>query len=71
MPIFTSYSDALVFVQNSFSPDYEFGGNATAEGLASYLYSHTDDSFDLENYDAELAAYLRYVGENPSDYNLN
>ena len=69
MTIFNTYTDALTFVQNSFN-DYQFGGNATAEGLASYLFSHADDSFDPHSRDSDLAAYLRHVGENPRDYNL-
>ena len=60
MTKFNTYSDALVFVQNSFSPDFEWGGEASAEGLASYLYLHNPDA----------SAYLRYVGENPADYGL-
>lgn len=61
MNSFNTYSDALVFVQNSYSPDFEWGGNASAEGLASYLFSWPGDVSD----------YLRYVGENPSDYGLS
>lgn len=57
---FNTYSDALTFVQNSFSPDYEWGGAASLEGFASYLFS----------YGGDVLEYLQYVGENPSDYEI-
>lgn len=62
--MFTTYSDALTFVQNSFSADYEWGGNASEAGFASFLFSHVDDPDDSNC----LEKYLLYVGENPADY---
>lgn len=60
MTKFNTYSEALTHVQNSFSPDFEWGGLANAEGFANYLFSWPGD----------LSDYLRYVGENPADYGL-
>ena len=64
---FTSRRDADTFVQNAGLTDWQWGGSASAEGFADWLYTHRD-SADTADCQAELAEYLESVGENPDDY---
>lgn len=62
-------ADAMCFVENSGVTDWEWGGQASAEGFADWLYRNRDAA-DRDDYEAELVAYLISVGENPADYGL-
>ncbi len=64
---FTSRRDASVFVQNAGVTDWQWGGGASAEGFADWLYTHRD-SADTADCQAELAEYLESVGETPDGY---
>ncbi len=64
---FTSRRDAHTFVQNSGVENWEWSGNASAEGFADWLYANRD-SADTADCQAELSEYLDSVGENPGDY---
>ena len=64
---FTSRRDANTFVQNAGLADWTWGGNASAEGFADWLYA-TRNEADTADCQAELAGYLESVGENPGDY---
>lgn len=64
---FTTRADATTFVQNAGLIDWEWGGQASADGFADWLYSNRNAA-DTDNCQQELAEYLTSVGENPSDY---
>lgn len=70
MTPFQSICDALTFVQNSFSPDYDWGEQASPEGFAEFLYWNTDQSFDFQDYGSDLSAYLKQAGQDPSDHGI-
>jgi hypothetical protein len=61
--------DAQTFVYNSGVAEWEWGGNASAEGFALWLRANRD-SVDRDDYDNELREYLISVGEDPADYSL-
>lgn len=65
----TTIEDAYTFVTNSGIADWEFGGNASLEGFAEFLYANYN-TIDRNNYSEELSNYLLSVGENPVDYGL-
>ena len=64
---FTTRRDAHTFVQNAGLTDWQWGGSASTEGFANWLYANRD-SADTTDCRAELAEYLESVGENPGDY---
>ena len=66
---FVTRADARTFVHNSGVADWEWDGSASADGFADWLWNNRD-AIDHEDYDAELAEYLRSVGENPDFYGL-
>lgn len=49
--------------------DYQFGGTASAEGFAKWIYANRN-VMDFNNYDNDLAEYLVSEGENLHEYNL-
>ena len=67
MKTINSITDAQVFVENSGVSEWEFGGNASAEGFAEWIFRNRL-SVDSNEYHAEISEYLIGVGENPSDY---
>lgn len=64
-----SITDARTFVSNSGVADWEWGGSASADGFAVWLRANRD-TVDAADYDDELRAYLRSVGEDPAAYSL-
>lgn len=64
-----SITDARTFVNNSGVSDWEFGGTASADRFAEWLYRNRDD-VSREDYDADLREYLISENENPQDYGL-
>ena len=62
-------TDALDFVANSGVAEWEFGGRASAEGFAKWLFDNRSE-VNPYDYGAELRQYLLSVGEDPSDYGL-
>lgn len=58
--------------------DWEFGGAASYGGLVRYATLHGDEyEYDSSDHDSRarsrdalIAAYLRSVGENPTDYSV-
>jgi len=67
MRAINSITDAEIFVANSGVSEWEFGGNASAEGFAEWLFMNRR-SVNPNAYDGEIIEYLLSVGENPSDY---
>ena len=67
MKAINSITDAQVFVENSGVSEWEFGGNASAEGFAEWIFRNRS-SVDPNEYHAEISEYLLSVGEEPSDY---
>lgn len=67
MRAINSVTDARVFVENSGVAEWTFGGNATAEGFAEWLFRNRR-SVNPDGYNAELIEYLISVGQDPSDY---
>jgi hypothetical protein len=61
--------DAKTFVSNSGVADWEWGGNASADGFAEWIYRNCSE-IDTDDYDTELGDYLWSVGEDVSGYNL-
>ena len=67
MRAINSITDAEIFVANSGVSEWEFGGNASAEGFAEWLFLNSR-SVNPSDYNAEIMEYLLSVGEEPSDY---
>ena len=68
---FTTRRDAHTAVHNSGVADWEWGGNASAEGFADWLWRNRDGiDTGSDEFDAALREYLVSVGENPDDYSL-
>ena len=67
MNTINSITDAEIFVANSGVSEWEFGGNASAEGFAEWVFRNRS-AVDSNEYHAEISEYLISVGENPSDY---
>lgn len=67
----TTITDAQNFVANSGVNDWEWGGTASADRFAEFLFRTHDEISNDESpqqLQAALAAYLRSEGENPADY---
>lgn len=59
--------DALTFVYNSGVNDWEWGGNASLDGFAYWLFRNVSEANPL-SYGRELKEYLVFEGEDPSEY---
>ena len=66
---FTTIDDAETFVWNSGTCDWEWGDGASAEGFAHWLWLNREE-VDEDDYDEELASYLRSVDQNPAEYGV-
>ena len=64
---FTTITDAKTFVLNSGVFEWEWGGDASCDGFARFLWRNYGE-VDENDYDEELAAYLTSVGEDPAEY---
>lgn len=62
-------TDAQTFVSNSGIAEWEWGGNASSEGFAEWLYQNKSE-INESSYDEELRDYLTSVGEDPKDYDV-
>lgn len=60
-------TDAVLFCNSSGVENWEWGGNASLEGFAQFLYDNYQ-TIDINDYDAEVSNYLSSVGENPGNY---
>ena len=67
MKTINSITDAEIFVANSGVAEWEWGGNASAEGFAEWIFRNRS-AVNPNAYDGEIIEYLLSVGENPSDY---
>jgi len=65
--IINSFSDAETFVNNSGVSNWEWGGEASAEGFTQFVYRNYEE-INEDNYIEELRSYLTTVGENWKDY---
>lgn len=68
---FTTSRDAGTAVCNSGVSGWGWGGNASAEGFADWLWRNRDEiDNDSDDFLEALREYLVSVGENPADYSL-
>lgn len=64
---FTSLQDAQNFVLNSGLVEWGWGGAASVDGFAEYLFFNST-KIDPRNYGTELHEYLISVGEDPTTF---
>ena len=61
MKTINSITDARVFVENSGVAEWTFGGNASAEGFAEWIFRNLS-AINPNAYHAEISEYLLSVG---------